>query len=384
MRNHRPGVGVLTPGLVMQAPLVELRRADIGEPTVDRAPAVTLDLGNVVPFIRPNARSPEHDNSAQIIDAPERAIPAARDEHSRTLLVALLVVSFAVHVTLLILLSRPAPPLPGIELAPMMVEIIVSDGAMPSVSPSAGETTPAQPPNDQQTPKQEPSPTEPQPADPAAQQQAETAPIESKTPPAPEPEQAQQQVLAPPEQPQQIEPLPTQPEVVTPPAPPQQPEARPTEPKAIPAPTFKQQQSQPPAPRSRQTPAREAKPRQEAAPTGRATDNARKAAAGAKPSAAAPARQSRSDPNYSGTVFAHLARFKRMPADAQRNRSQGTARVRFVIDGRGNVGSVQLVGSSGVASLDQEALAWPRRASPFPPPPGGQPMPITAPVTFHF
>ena len=313
----------------MQAPLVELRRADIGEPTVDRAPAVTLDLGNVVPFVRPNARSSEHDNSAQIIDAPERTIPAARDEHSRTLLVALLVVSFAVHVTLLILLSRPAPPLPGIELAPMMVEIIVSDGAMPSVSPSAGETTPAQPPNDQQTPKQEPSPTEPQPADPAAQQQAETAPIESKTPPAPEPEQAQQQVLAPPEQPQQIEPLPTQPEVVTPPAPPQQPEARPTEPKAIPTPTSKQQQSQPPAPRSRQTPAREAKPRQEAAPTGRATDNARKAAAGAKPSAAAPARQSRSDPNYSGTVFAHLARFKRMPADAQRNRSQGTGASAF-------------------------------------------------------
>ena len=230
----------------MQAPLVELRRADIGEPTVDRAPAVTLDLGNVVPFVRPNARSPEHDNSAQIIDAPERTIPAARDEHSRTLLVALLVVSFTVHVTLLILLSRPAPPLPGIELAPMMVEIIVSDGAMPSVSPSAGETTPAQPPNDQQTPKQEPeaSPTEPQPADPAAQQQAETAPIEPKTPPAPEPEQAQQQVLAPPEQPQQIEPLPTQPEAVTPPAPQQQPEARPAEPKAIPVPTSK---SQPPS-----------------------------------------------------------------------------------------------------------------------------------------
>jgi protein TonB len=366
-------------GLVMQAPLVELRHADIGEPTVDRAPAVTLDLGNVVPFVRPNARSPEHDNSAQIIDAPERTFPAARDEQSRTLLIALLV-AFAVHVTLLVLLSRPAPPLPGIELAPMTVEIIVSDGAVPSVNPSAGERTPAQLPNDQQTPKQEPeaSPTEPQSADPAAQQQAE------KTPPAPEPEQAQRQALAPPEQPQQIEPLPTQPEVVTPPAPPQQPEARPTEPKAIPAPASKQQQFQPAAPRSRQTPAREAKPRQEAAPTGRANDNARKAASGAKPSAAAPARQSRSDPNYSGTVFAHLARFKRMPADAQRNRSQGTARVRFVIDGRGNVGSVQLVGSSGFVSLDQEALAWPRRASPFPPPPGGQPMPITAPVTFHF
>jgi protein TonB len=370
----------------MQAPLVELRRADIGEPTVDRAPAVTLDLGNVVPFVRPNACSPEHDNSAQIIDAPERTIPAARDEHSRTLLVALLVVSFTVHVTLLILLSRPAPPLPGIELAPMMVEIIVSDGAMPSVSPSAGEATPAQPPNDQQTPKQEPeaSPTEPQPADPAAQQQAETAPIEPKTPPAPEPEQAQQQTLAPPEQPQQIEPPPTQPEVVTPPAPPQQPEARPTEPKAIPTPTSKQQQSQPPAPRSRQTPAREAKPRQEAAPTGRATDNARKAAAGAKPSAAAPARQSKSDPNYTGTVFAHLARFKRMPADAQRNRSQGMAVVRFVIDGGGHVGSVQLVRPTGVASLDQEAQAMPRRASPFPPPPGGRPVPVTAPVNFHF
>jgi len=380
MRNHHAGVGLRVPGVVMQAPPVELRRADLDEPAADRAPAIVLDLGNVVPFVRPNARSADHDLPAQINAASERPVPQTFHQRDKKLLIALLLASFAIHVAVFALLWRPAPPLPGIELATMEVEIIVSDASRASSNSTAGEAAPSPPPDQPQLPKQEPdaSPPTPQATQPPPEQAAESTPVEAQLPP---PEQPQQQALAPPEQPQQVEPAPPPPQVI---APPEQIEKTPTE-VAPPPPQIKPEKAQqPPTPSQHKAPPHEAKPHQDAAPKSRATNNAQKAAAGARPSAGAPARKTNADPNYSGRVFAHLARFKRMPPDAQKNRSQGTARVRFVIDGRGNVGSVQLVGSSGVASLDQEALAWPRRASPFPPPPGGQSIPITAPVSFHF
>jgi protein TonB len=366
----------------MQAPLVELRRADLDEPAADRAPAILLDLGNVIPFVRPNARSADQDVAAQISTVSERPVPQTLDRRDQRLLIALLLASLALHVVVLALLWRPAPPLPGIELATMEVEIIASDASRASASPGAGEATPSPTPDQQQPPKQEPdaSPPTPQATQPPPQQEAESTPVESKSPPPPE--QPQQQALAPPEQPPQAEPAPVPPQII---APPEQLEKTPTEVAPAPPPQIKPEKAQqPPTPSQHKAPPREAKPHQEVAPRGRATSNAQKAAAGAKPNAGSPARKTSADPNYAGKVFAHLARFKRMPPDAQKNRSQGTARVRFVIDGRGNVGSVQLVGSSGIASLDQEALAWPRRASPFPPPPGGQSIPITAPVSFHF
>jgi periplasmic protein TonB len=360
----------------MQAPLVELRRADLDEPAANRAPAILLDLGNVIPFVRANARSTDQDVAAQISTVSERPVPQAPDQREQRLLIALLLASLALHVVVLALLWRPAPPLPGIELAPMEVEIIVSDASRASPNATAGEAAPSPSPDQQQPPKQEPdaSPPTPQATQPPPQQEAESTPIESKPPP---PEQPQQQALAPPEQPPQAEPAPVPPQIITPP---EQLEKTPIEV----APIKPEKAQQPPTPSQHKAPTREAKPHQEVAPRGRATSNAQKAPAGAKPSAGSPVRKTSADPNYAGKVFAHLARFKRMPPDAQKNRSQGTVRVRFVIDGRGNVGSVQLVGSSGVASLDQEALAWPRRASPFPPPPGGQSIPITAPVSFHF
>jgi periplasmic protein TonB len=368
--------GLRLPGVVMQAPLVELRRADLDEPVADRAPAILLDLGNVIPFVRANARSTGQDVAAQISTVSERPVPQTLDRRDQRLLIALLLASLALHVVVLGLLWRPAPPLPGIELAPMEVEIIVSDASRASPSATAREAAPSPSPDQQQPPKEEPdaSPPTPQATQPPPQQEAESTPIESKPPP---PEQPQQQALAPPEQPPQAEPAPVPPQIIPPP---EQLKKTPTEV----APIKPERAQQPPTPSQHKAPPREANPHQEVAPRGRATSNAQKASAGAKPSAGSPARKTSADPNYAGKVFAHLARFKRMPPDAQKNRSQGTVRVRFVIDGRGNVGSVQLVGSSGVASLDQEALAWPRRASPFPPPPGGQSIPITAPVSFHF
>jgi protein TonB len=93
--------------------------------------------------------------------------------------------------------------------------------------------------------------------------------------------------------------------------------------------------------------------------------------------------RSDSDTNYRGLVGAQLARNKQYPAEARSNHDQGTASVSFTLDGSGRVTTASLVRGSGYASLDQEVQAMVRRASPFPPPPGGRPMSFTVPVTFR-
>jgi protein TonB len=92
--------------------------------------------------------------------------------------------------------------------------------------------------------------------------------------------------------------------------------------------------------------------------------------------------QSRNDANYNGRVAAHLAHYKRFPQGAQNKRSHGTAVVNFSLDGSGRVIAVKLVRSSGAAAFDEEAQAWVRRASPFPPPSGGT-AEFTVPLTFQ-
>jgi TonB family protein len=76
-------------------------------------------------------------------------------------------------------------------------------------------------------------------------------------------------------------------------------------------------------------------------------------------------------------VRAHLARYQR-GGHAQ----QGSATVSFGLDGSGRVTRVSVVRGSGHASLDQEAAAMVRRASPFPPPPPGAARSFTVPVRF--
>jgi protein TonB len=116
----------------------------------------------------------------------------------------------------------------------------------------------------------------------------------------------------------------------------------------------------------------------------RAPGPEQKAEAGAKPkgSSAAARAQTNAGPNYYGLIAAHLARYKQFPADARNNHSQGVATVSFSIDGAGHVTPIRLARATGVASLDHEAQAMPRRASPFPTPPGGQAMSFTVPVSF--
>jgi protein TonB len=93
--------------------------------------------------------------------------------------------------------------------------------------------------------------------------------------------------------------------------------------------------------------------------------------------------RSDAESNYRGLVAAHLARHKQFPADAQRTGEQGSAVVRFTLDGSGRVKSAQLVRKSSVASLDREAVAMVHRASPFPAPPDGRPVTFSVPVSFR-
>ncbi len=374
----------------MQAPLVELRRFDIDESTPRRAPVPVADLGNVIPFARPTARKADEETPQQIVAAPEYRVQLSPRERNRARLLVLLIVSLLAHAALLIWLSRPPPPLPGIELAPITVEIIVSDGQRADTSPSAGETTTTPAQDNPEQAKGLVTPPVPDPAPPPAPPENEVKPAEDQAPPPAEPEPAPQPVA--PQQPPQVEAAPPQPEAVEPAPPkdqieqlPAETKTAPVETKPAPVPPPKQKPPQPAVtPKQHQAPTNQTKRRPEAAPTGRPNGKAQSRETGAKPGAAAPSRQSNADPNYRGTAFAHLQRFKRMPADAQRNHSQGTATVSFVVDGSGRVGAVRLVRASGIPSLDQEALAWPRRASPFPPPPGGRPVPITAPLAFTF
>jgi protein TonB len=60
---------------------------------------------------------------------------------------------------------------------------------------------------------------------------------------------------------------------------------------------------------------------------------------------------------------------KRYPASAQARGQQGVVKVAFSVDRQGRIVDTRLEGPSGVAALDEEALAVLRRAEPFPPPP---------------
>lgn len=81
---------------------------------------------------------------------------------------------------------------------------------------------------------------------------------------------------------------------------------------------------------------------------------------------------------YAAEVRAHLSRHRRsLPGVLTTAHSQ----VAFSIAADGGVSDVRLVESSGIAVLDQEALALMRRATPFPKPPDGKPRRLSVPVS---
>lgn len=109
----------------------------------------------------------------------------------------------------------------------------------------------------------------------------------------------------------------------------------------------------------------------------------RMASRSSSPSGGVDRGRSAADSSYAGQVAAHLARHKQYPAQAQQRGNEGVAAVTFSLDGAGRVTSVRLARGSGIASIDQEAIALPRRASPFPAPPHGRPVNFTVPVSFR-
>ncbi|MBB3358856.1 protein TonB [Novosphingobium capsulatum] len=70
------------------------------------------------------------------------------------------------------------------------------------------------------------------------------------------------------------------------------------------------------------------------------------------------------------------------PPTAQMRGEEGTAKVKVYISAVGAIEKTELVGGSGSATLDREALALPRRAGNLPAPPGG-PTTLTVPITWR-
>lgn len=86
-----------------------------------------------------------------------------------------------------------------------------------------------------------------------------------------------------------------------------------------------------------------------------------------KPAPPAPKAVS-APPDWRARLLTHIEQHKRYPAEARIRRQQGAAVVCFTVDARGKVLSRRLVRSSGVPSLDAEALRVLRAASPLPVP----------------
>ena len=89
----------------------------------------------------------------------------------------------------------------------------------------------------------------------------------------------------------------------------------------------------------------------------------------AAPSTGNAAGSSGSPANWRAALLAQLNRAKRYPSEARSRREEGTVRLTFSIDRSGRVTGYQIAGSSGSATLDQEALSMLQRASPLPAPP---------------
>ncbi|TDU31549.1 TonB family protein [Panacagrimonas perspica] len=82
--------------------------------------------------------------------------------------------------------------------------------------------------------------------------------------------------------------------------------------------------------------------------------------------------------SYYVRLRTHLAGFRReLPAGLP----PGSARVRFRVSPEGWISELELVQSSGVPSLDAEALDLFRRAAPLPPPPDARELRLIVPVS---
>lgn len=171
----------------------------------------------------------------------------------------------------------------------------------------------------------------------------------------------------------ELEPLAAAPKP-TPPPPPVQPQEPEPQPKLTEAPKPKLAIA-PPKPKPKPRPPKPVEPKPQLKPQDQPPQDsppAPVAAADAKPAAAqqaavsAPSKATRS---WQSQLLSHLARYKRYPEDARRRGIEGQVRLRFVLDGKGQVLSYALAERSGSASLDRATLEMIRRAQPLPAPP---------------
>lgn len=138
------------------------------------------------------------------------------------------------------------------------------------------------------------------------------------------------------------------------------------------------------APEPAPTPPDEAR---EAAPTTSApqAQTERSAVRAAAPTEGRPdAKQTEALATWKSQLMAAIERNKRYPDAARATRAQGIAQIAFALDRQGRVIETRLVRGSGAAALDEEALAIPRRAQPFPVPPqmAGERIVINMPIRF--
>ncbi len=407
----RPGHGRPDDLQGATVPVRAERRWLAPEPALSETSA---DLVNVVPFRRP--RDAARGTAPEVVlPGGEQAAPLARLARDRTRLLAFAAISLAVHAGLLAVFWREPDPFASIGVQVISLEIVVGANAPAGVATTPGENetqAPAAPTDPQPTeaareseqkateqPQEVPvakldaapeeatqlerQPDEPQPNDnetaakpePQSEPKPSVAMVESPKPdqatatPRQTPPDSMDVTLVP--QPEQKQPTPVVPKPVQQRPAPKQAQAKPA-PKAEP----KQRIA------ARPTEAKAAEPSRIAAPTrDRASERAR-ASAPAAPANNLGIGRSDTTSHYRGLVAAHLSRYKQYPADARASGKTGTAAVTFTIGGGGGVTSVGLARSSGVPSIDQEVVSMVRRASPFPPPPGGRPQSFTVPVGF--
>lgn len=303
---------------------------------------------NVVPFKRGR-----HDEAADrpapalVLDAAARPVPRAPTERRRQI-AAFFVLSLALHGGLYTALWEQPKPLASVGIEAITVDIVLGTNSEAGLASTPGENE-----------VQSAAPAEEvKPDDEAVAQQERTTEVRPEIPVTEHETTVAEATEAKPEES-------TAAMVET---------SRPETPTALPRET-------PPELPKLQQPVEKPQPKQKKA----VSPERKNTSAGAPSNTASGIGRGRSDSetNYRGLVAAHLTRNKRYPADAERNHDQGTASLSFMLDGSGRVTAAHLVRGSGHASLDQEAQAMVRRASPFPPPPGGRPMSFTVPITFR-
>ena len=257
--------------------------------------------------------------------------------------------------------------------------------------PPVAEAAPAPPPQPAADPAVADKGTSPPDQFPAASDKpadAGTAKLEAAPPPPPDRAREQTNVDTPPAEAPAPPPLPLPesqtgetPAAIAPEPVPAEP-VKPT-PKAEPA---KPAPTRPAPPKAERSEAAKAQPQRQTAATSR--DSNISTVPAPQPSRQPPARSLQDEQpsiGYIRQVAAFLNRVKTYPEKARAAGQQGVVVVRFTISRAGQVGSINVLRSSGSEALDEAGLALVRRAAPFPPLPddfSGPILTLTLPLSF--